>query len=148
MFELLHCAEFGTFFIKGGVHVDFPTELDLIMAAANYFKKNAEIEEIEAADDEEKVLANPEEHELIITASCLEDNTAAGDSVFGLDEEEGILYDFLKHSPEMLQLLHCASGYGEYPEEFKHEEFVDESELLGLIEAAYAEINLHEENPS
>ena len=46
----------------------------------------------------------------------------------------------------MLQLLHCASGYGDYPEEFKHEEFVDESELLGLIEAAYAEINLHEEN--
>ena len=82
--------------------------------------KNAEIEEIKAADDEEKVLANPEEHELIITASCLEDNTAAGDSVFGLDEEEGILYDFLKHRPEMLQLLHCASGYGDYSEEFKH----------------------------
>ena len=39
MFELLHCAEFGTFFIKGGVDDNFPTELDLIMAAANYFKK-------------------------------------------------------------------------------------------------------------
>ena len=109
--------------------------------------KNAEIEEIKAADDEEKVLANPEEHELIITASYLEDNTAAGDSVFCLHEDNGILYDFLKHSPEMLQLLHCASGYGDYPEEFKHEEFVDESELLGLIEAASAEINPPAENP-
>ena len=40
MLELLHCAEFGTFFTEGGVDDDFPTELDLIMVAANYFKRS------------------------------------------------------------------------------------------------------------
>ena len=67
----------------------------------------------------------PPRFELIAVASLedLEDdedvNLEVKDYLTYLEDEEGLLYDFTKYSPELLELLYYAYGYDEdlHPEE-------------------------------
>ena len=43
--------------------------------------------------------------------------------IYRIISNEDILYDFTEHSPEMLELLHCASGNEEFPNEMENKTF-------------------------